>query len=123
MPTANGTAKLALLIPCLLSSFCTNACNNGPKRPATQSAQSTQRYHLKGRVVSVDKHAHMLNVEGEAIPGFMSAMTMPYNVKPESELDNLAPGESITADVVVQGDDSWLENITVTGHSTAPPSQ
>jgi len=65
----------------------------------------------------------MLNVDGEAIPGFMSAMTMPYNVKPESELDKLTPGESITADIVVQDDDSWLENITVSGHATTPPSK
>ena len=111
MLTTNSTRKLALLMPCLLSSVFTVACNNAPNRPTTQPAQSTNRYHLKGKVVSVDKQAHMLNVDGEAIPGFMSAMTMPYNVKPESELDKLAPGESITADVVVQGDDSWLENI------------
>lgn len=123
MLTAKITPKLALLIPCLVSGFCTIACNNAPNRPATQLAQSTNRYRLKGKVVSVDKQAHMLNVDGEAIPGFMSAMTMPYNVKPESELDKLAPGESITADIVVQGDDSWLENIKVTGHSTAPPSK
>jgi protein SCO1 len=123
MLKANITQKLALLIPCLLSSGFITACNNPPNRSVTQPAQSTNRYHLKGKVVSVDKQAHMLNVEGEAIPGFMSAMTMPYNVKPESELDKLAPGESITADVVVQGDDSWLENITVTGQSTAPPSK
>jgi protein SCO1/2 len=123
MLTRNSTSKLVLLILGLLSSFCTIACNNAPNRPATQPAQSTYRYHLKGKVVSVDKQAHMLNVDGEAIPGFMSAMTMPYNVKPESELDKLTPGESITADVVVQGDDSWLENITVTGQSTAPPSK
>ena len=120
MLTANSTLKLAPLIPCLLSSFCIIACNNVPNRPATEPAQSTNRYHLKGKVVSVDKQAHVLNVDGEAIPGFMSAMTMPYNVKAESELDKLAPGESITADVVVQGDDSWLENVRVTVHSTAP---
>ena len=123
MLTTNSTRRLALLIPCLLSSVFTVACNNAPNRPATQPAQSSNRYHLKGKVVSVDKQAHMLNVDGEAIPGFMSAMTMPYNVKPESELDKLTPGESITADIVVQDGDSWLEKITITGHSTAPPSK
>jgi len=123
MPAASITPKLALLIPCLLSSFCTIDCDNALNRPATQSAQSSNRYRLKGKIVSVDKQAHMLNVDGEAIPGFMSAMTMPYNVRPESELNRLAPGESVTADVVVQGDHSWLENITVTGHSTAPSSK
>jgi protein SCO1/2 len=71
----------------------------------------------------VDKRANMLNVDGEAIPGFMAAMTMPYNVKPATELDKLSPGDIIVADVVVQGDNSWLENIAVTGHSGAPASK
>ena len=96
------------------------ACNNAPKQ-STQQAQSARRYHLNGKVVSVDKQAHMLNVDGEAISGFMSAMTMPYKVKPESQLDKLTPGDAITADVVVQDDNAWLENISVTSHSAAPP--
>jgi Cu/Ag efflux protein CusF len=50
----------------------------------------------------------------------MGAMTMPYTVKPASELDKLAPGDAITGDVVVQDDNSWLENVVVTGHSATP---
>ena len=50
----------------------------------------------------------------------MAAMTMPYTVKDLTLLDKLTPGDKITADVVVQGDDSWIENVVVTGHS-APP--
>jgi Cu/Ag efflux protein CusF len=42
-------------------------------------------------------------------------MTMPYNVKPESDLDKLKPGDAITADVVVQDEKAWLENIAVAG--------
>lgn len=101
----------------------TVACKSGPNQPTVvmPAASNAKRYHLKGKVVSVDKQAHMLNVDGEAIPGFMSAMTMPYNVKPESQLDKLSTGDAITADVVIQGDDSWLENISVTSHSAAPP--
>ena len=106
-----------VLVP--LAFTCAISCNNAPKQ-STQQTQSAKRYHLKGKVVSVDKQAHMLNVDGEAIPGFMSAMTMPYNVKPESQLDKVSTGDTITADVVIQGDDSWLENISVTSHSAAP---
>jgi protein SCO1/2 len=59
-------------------------------------------------------------IDGDDIPGFMAAMTMPYPVKDSSLLDKLKPGDQITADVVVHGDDSWLENVVVTGHSTPP---
>lgn len=98
-------------------------CNKspGPQNASfSQTATSAKRYHLKGKVVSVDKRANMVNIDGEAIPGFMDAMMMPYSVKPAGELDKLTAGDNITADVVVQDDNSWLENIVITGHS-APP--
>jgi protein SCO1/2 len=84
------------------------------------------RYHLKGKVISIDKQSRTVNVDAEAIPDFMGAMAMPYTVKPESELDKLSPGDFITADVVLQtGQDGtyWLENVTVTQHSNTPASK
>ena len=98
----------------------TISCNKAAKIAA---APGSKRYHLKGKVVSIDKPAKMVNVDAEAIPDFMGAMTMPYTVKPEGELDKLSPGDAITADVVAQDDKYWLENITVTGHSAAPASK
>jgi protein SCO1/2 len=94
------------------------ACNKSSNQPTAQvSPQSTaKRYHLKGKVVSVDKQANMANIDGEEIPGFMGAMTMPYTVKPASDLDKLSPGDAITADVVVQDDNSWIEKVTITAH-------
>src|SRR5436190_19032427 len=87
---------------CLLIA-CTISCNkSGTNQPTAQS--SPKHYHLKGKVVSIDKQSKMLNVDSEAIPDFMDAMTMPYKVKPDSELDKLSPGDVITADVVVQDD-------------------
>jgi len=80
-----------------------------------------KRYQLKGKIVSIDKQSGMLNVDSEDIPGFMAAMTMPYAVKPATELNRLSTGDSITADVVLQKEDYWLENVKVTGHSSAPP--
>ena len=99
------------------------SCNKNPNQPGTASGQtsSAKRYHLKGKVVSIDKRANMANIDGEDVPGFMGAMTMPYVVKPSSELDKLAPGDAITADIVVQGDDSWIENVAVTAHGTTTP--
>ena len=98
------------------------ACNSGPQQSGAQQSTNVQastakRYHLKGKVVSIDKPSKMAIIDGEDVPGFMAAMTMPYQVKPESELDKLSPCDSITADIVVQDDNGWLENIVVTGHA------
>ena len=53
---------LALAVTLVLS-----AC--GPSKKASDS--SSKRYSVKGKVVSVDKQSHTVNVDAEAIPGFM----------------------------------------------------
>src|SRR5271156_913875 len=48
--------------------------------PPEQPAAPTQRYHLTGRVVSVEPSKQQVTVDAGDIPGFMSAMTMGYPV-------------------------------------------
>ena len=62
------------------------------------------------------------------IPGFMSAMAMPYPIPDQKALAGLSAGDEITADVVVTGDGKYhLENIVVTkkgdGGSQGPPAE
>jgi Cu/Ag efflux protein CusF len=83
-------------------------------QPDSQSGPSTpRRYSLQGRVVSVEKDKQQVVVDHGEITGFMMAMTMGYSVKNPSVLDSLSPEDQITADVVVNGNDVWLENIVV----------
>jgi protein SCO1/2 len=110
-------AMLSAMIACNKSSNQSTVRSDSPVQTST-----AKRYHLKGKVVSVDKQGKMAMIDSEAIPGFMEAMTMPYQVKPESQLDKLKAGDLVTADVVVQDDNGWLANIAVTGHS-APTSK
>jgi len=101
----------------------------GSPKPAQQVSQPTQqashRYSLNGRVVSIEKAKQQVVVDHGEITGFMMAMTMGYSVKNPSVLDSLSPEDQITADVVVNGDDVWLENIVVVkkaGQANAPAS-
>jgi len=111
------TNSKALTFICLAIAL-SISCNKPAQAPTDQqvSAQA-KRYHLKGKVVSIDKQGKMANIDSEDIPGFMDAMTMPYTVKPEGELDQLKPGDAITADVVMQDERAWLENVVVTTHA------
>ncbi len=77
------------------------------------AAQGPRRYALQGRVVAIDKPANQVTVDAGDIPGFMSAMTMPYAVKDPQSLDSLAPGDQVTADVVVNDTNVKLENVVV----------
>jgi protein SCO1/2 len=72
-----------------------------------------QRYELKGKVVSVDRAARQATIAHEAVKGFMDAMTMPFNVKDDWALDVLAPGQSVEATLVIQGDRSWIEGLRI----------
>jgi protein SCO1 len=99
--------------------FLAVACNRGQ----SGGGRHPKRYSLKGTVISVDKNAGTANVSNQPIPGFMDAMVMPYTIKPASTLDQLQPGDSIIADVVVGPDQYWLENVKVTGHAQLPASK
>ena len=85
----------------------------GSSKPADQPAEGPKRYHLDGRVVSVETAKQRVVVDAGDIPGFMSAMTMGYSVKNPNQLTPLSPEDKITADVVVNGNDVYLENIVV----------
>jgi protein SCO1/2 len=116
----NHTARFRrlLLIALILSeAFLFSSCHR-----FVMSAE--KRYPFTGRVVSVDGQAQSAIIDGDAIPGFMDAMAMPYKVKPSATLNHLIPGDSISAEVVVpsgaKNDDAapdyWLENVKVIAH-------
>ena len=92
---------------------------------------ATKRYPFTGRVVSIDTKEQSAVIDGDNIPGFMDAMAMSYKIKPPAALSQLAPGDSISAEVVVVGTanksdsgapDYWLENVRVTAHAKSPPA-
>jgi len=94
------------------------ACSHGGTNEITGSQSSSaggKRYQLTGKVLSVAKEAGSANIDAAAIPGFMGAMAMPYPIPDEKALASLAPGDEVTADVVVTADGKYhLENIVVT---------
>ena len=91
-----------LLLSALLAATVVTGCHTSPK-PASQSsaAEAYKVYHLRGKVVSTDVAHGIVVVDHEAIPGFMDAMTMPYQLKDPSITGELHPGDTITADVLV----------------------
>jgi protein SCO1 len=107
----------------LALSFCAAACGGGTEQSQGQAQAAEKRYHLAGAVVSIDKEQQHLVVNHGDIPGFMSAMTMPYPVADPATLDRVGVGDQITADVVVSNGAARLENVVVVKKGTgAPPA-
>jgi len=82
------------------------ACKSG-------RSPNEKRYDLKGKVIAVDQTARTVTIAHEEIRGYMPAMTMPFSVKKDSDLEILKPGNLITADLVIDGPSSWIEILTV----------
>jgi Cu/Ag efflux protein CusF len=66
---------------------------------SAQTAPAKKSYTFHGKVVSVDKSAKTLTIDGEKVEGWMAAMTMNYKVDDPSIVDKLKPGDQITATV------------------------
>ncbi len=106
-------ARNFLLFVLILAEISLSAGMIGCSSPKPAQESAPTRYTLNGRVVSIDKAKQQVTVDGEDIPGFMSAMQMPYSVKNPNLLEPLAPEDQIKADIVVTDSDVWLENIVV----------
>ena len=77
-------------------------CHSSQNVSTQESAdQNLKVYHLRGKVISTDPAHGLVVLDHEAIPGFMDAMTMPYQLKDPSIVSDLHPGDVITADVLV----------------------
>lgn len=98
---------ILFLVSILLCAACRQAAQ-------TQTASAdAKRYPLKGKVVSVDRANKKANIEHEEIPGYMDAMTMSFPIKEDWVWNDLTPGSEVRADLVVDNDGYWLENIGI----------
>jgi protein SCO1/2 len=83
---------------------------------------SPTTYTLTGRVISKQPATQQLIVDNDDIPGFMSAMTMPYKVKDPDGFQKVQPADVIRANVIVgKPGEFWLEHLAVIGKATKQP--
>ena len=85
------------------------------------SAPDRHEYTLQGQVLSIAADHKEANIKHEDIAGFMPAMTMPYKVRDPQQYANLAPGDLITATLVVFSNGAHLTAIKKVG--SAPLEQ
>jgi protein SCO1 len=75
---------------------------------ASTPSWSEQRYSI-----SVDRDKRTMVVSCNAIPGYMDAMVMPFEVQDRKTLDGLEPGMAIEFRLVVGKDSSYAEDVLV----------
>lgn len=72
-----------------------------------------RRFEIAGTVVSVDRDRERVTLDHEPIPSFMDAMRMEFSVREAWAFQAMSPGDRVTGTLVVAGDRSWIEGISV----------
>ena len=106
--------KTFVLIVLTLSVFWTTSCK--------RNSANEKRFDLKGRVVAVEPEKHLVTISHDEIKGYMPGMTMPFTLPKDSDLQIIVSGDDIAATLVIDGSQSWLEDVVITRQSTNPSS-
>jgi protein SCO1/2 len=84
-----------------------------------------REYQLQGQILAVRPERSEVVIKHEDIKGFMPGMTMPFKVKEGALLEGKAPGDLVTATLVVGEVEAHLRTLEKTGHAAlttpAPP--
>jgi protein SCO1/2 len=80
---------------------------------AARSLVAAQEYPVTGMVLRVDPSRNTFTASIQAIPGFMPAMAMPFEVRQRNDLDGLRPGAAVEFALVVDGKSSHAERIRI----------
>jgi protein SCO1/2 len=112
-----STKQLLKKLMCFLCLFVAISCFTACRRSGNE-----KRYDLKGKVLAVEPEKQLVTVSHEEVKGYMPAMTMPFRVPSEADLKILAPDDQITATLVIDGSQSWLEDLIITRQSATAPA-
>ena len=77
----------------------------------TVARSETTNFFVHGVLKEIRPAEHQLVISHEYIPGFMDAMTMPFNVKDDTILTNVTAGTEITFQLHVTETESWVDAI------------
>ena len=103
--TPMQTCALGNLLP-LLVALALAACDRPPKTEA-----NVQYYHARGIVRGFAPDRSTVEIEHEAIPGFMPAMTMPFAAREAKEIANLQRGDAVSFRIAVTPKEAWIAEV------------
>jgi len=88
----------------------------------TAAVAGLRTYAVTGTVHEVKVSEQSLVIAHEVIPGYMMAMTMPFEVKDTNEMADVEPGDVLTFRMLVSETEGWIDSLVKVGHdpSVAP---
>ena len=108
--------SFATVIPLLVGLALLSLSSCQPKQRVRSPTE--KHYDLKGKIITIDKERREITIAHDDIKDYMSSMTMAFSIKDDWVYEIAAPGNQITATLVVDGTQSWLEDVVITEDST-----
>jgi protein SCO1/2 len=90
-------------------------------QPGPDSQTNQEIHAARGVVVEVNSSEKKVTIKHNEIPGYMQAMTMPFDVKDTNELTGLEPGDPVSFRLIVANNYGWIDQIRKTGTRTNVP--
>jgi protein SCO1 len=113
------TAQCAVptfILLCLVASL--TACD----QKMAQRAPATQVFTVKGVIKELEPDGRTAVIRHEAIPGYMQAMTMPFEAKDTNLLRGLQAGDTISFKLAVTPTEGWIEAVTKLSSAVPAPA-
>jgi protein SCO1 len=104
--------SLLVILTLLFIVSSANSCRRNPT--------DAKRFELKGKVVSVEPEKQLVTIAHEEVKNYMPGMTMPFTLRDKDYLKEIQSGDDITATLVVDGSQSWLEDVVISRQSGEP---
>ncbi len=117
-------ARLSALV--VLALFA--SCARPPAEPAAPArAEKTPKieekvYDLTGEVRAVDAEGRELQIRHDEIPGFMKAMTMPFKVPEDVDMDDFRVGDQLEAKLRVEFEDGIVRDYDLVDPTVTMPA-
>lgn len=111
-----GPRVLVWLVLAMLATSCSREPSvvavEAPPATSPVTSQPTQQvFQVKGVVVEVMPAEKSVRIKHEAIPDYMPAMTMPFEVRDTNELTGLQIGDTVLFRMTVTETDGWIDQI------------
>jgi protein SCO1/2 len=117
--------KLVPLVLGLVWSLIATGCGKSPAPPSASPAgalhTNEQMFTVKGVVLEVRPLQKQVRIKHQEVPGYMPAMTMPFDVKDTNELAGIEPGDPVSFRLIVTDTDGWIDRIRKVGPKTNSP--
>ena len=104
---------IVCLLACLAGVCCTPSQQGGG---GSGAAEMAKLYPIEGKVISLNSAKKEITLQHKEIPGYMAAMTMPFQVKDDWVFGVAQPGDELRATLVVaavKGGGSYIQNVSI----------